>query len=91
MRAEEIPVPDEDFEDALDQEIEVEQASGPSSGSVPHAAAEVRMPETETEMQATDAWRKREAELKSSRDEEAEGWRAVHWCSLHPSGPRCLD
>ena len=70
VRAKEIPIPDEDFEDALDQEIEVEQASGPSSGSVPHAAAEVRMPETETEMQATDAWRKREAELKSSAGDQ---------------------
>eukprot|EP00434_Breviolum_minutum_P036168 symbB.v1.2.032038.t1/scaffold3793.1/size50245/2 len=70
VRGEEIPIPDEDFEDALDQEIEVEQASGPSSGSVPHAAAEVRMPETETEMQATDAWRKREAELKSSAGDQ---------------------
>ena len=61
---------EEDVNIFSDGELEAERASGPSSGSVPSAAAEVRMPETETEMQATDVWRKREAELKSSANEQ---------------------
>ena len=64
------PTEEEDMDIFSDEEFEAERASGPSSGSLPSAAAEVRIPETETEMQATDAWRKREAELKSSANEQ---------------------